>query len=97
MWWGIIWIDRTESSNPLIILGRFYLAFTKDRRLADHILRGSWRRGYGVPLNVWGATLFMQVPWYYQFLYGEFLVSWPLITDPVTASATPTGKWSTDS
>jgi Na+-transporting NADH:ubiquinone oxidoreductase subunit B len=45
-------------------------------------------------LNAWGATEFMQVPWYYQFYMGSFLFAMAFMaTDPVTASSTATGKW----
>ena len=47
-----------------------------------------------VLLNAWGATPFMEVPWYYQFYMGSFWFAIAFMaTDPVTASATPSGKW----
>jgi Na+-transporting NADH:ubiquinone oxidoreductase subunit B len=45
-------------------------------------------------LNAWGATPFMEVPWYFQFYMGSFLFAMAFMaTDPVTASSTSTGKW----
>ncbi|MCB0560155.1 MAG: NADH:ubiquinone reductase (Na(+)-transporting) subunit B [Lewinellaceae bacterium] len=94
MWWGTIPGSIGESSKPLIILGALYLAFTK---IADWRIMFSMVVGAAVMaflLNVWGATLFMQVPWYYQFYMGSFWFAMAFMaTDPVTASATPTGKW----
>ena len=48
----------------------------------------------GMILNAWGATPFMEVPWYYQMYMGSFLFAAAFMaTDPVTASSTNTGKW----
>ena len=45
-------------------------------------------------LNGWGATPFMEVPWYYQFYMGSFFFAMAFMaTDPVTASSTNKGKW----
>ena len=45
-------------------------------------------------LNAWGATPFMEVPWYYQFFMGSFFFAMAFMaTDPVTAASTNTGKW----
>ena len=45
-------------------------------------------------LNLWGATVFMDVPWYYQFYMGSFFFAMAFMaTDPVTASSTERGKW----
>ncbi|MCB0564139.1 MAG: NADH:ubiquinone reductase (Na(+)-transporting) subunit B [Phaeodactylibacter sp.] len=94
MLWGTIPGSIGESSKPLIILGALYLAFTK---IADWRIMFSMVVGAAVMallLNVWGATAFMQVPWYYQFYMGSFFFAMAFMaTDPVTASATPTGKW----
>ena len=45
-------------------------------------------------LNMWGATPFMEVPWYYQMYMGSFLFAMAFMaTDPVTASTTDVGKY----
>ena len=47
----------------------------------------------GLLLNAWGATPFMDVPWYYQFYMGSFFFAMAFMaTDPVTAATTNTGK-----
>ena len=88
-------VDVLKSAKkPLIILGALYLAFTK---IADWRIMFSMVVGAVVMallLNTWGATPFMQVPWYYQFYMGSFWFAMAFMaTDPVTASGTPTGKW----
>ena len=94
MWWGTIPGSVGETSKPFIILGMVML-------IATGI--GSWRiivsmliGGYlmAMLLNAWGATPFMEVPWYYQPYMGSFLFAAAFMaTDPVTASTTNTGKW----
>jgi Na+-transporting NADH:ubiquinone oxidoreductase subunit B len=94
MWWGTIPGSIGESSKPLIILGALFLAVTGV---------ASWRIMAGgvfgavvmsLILNAWGATEFMEVPWYYQFYMGSFWFAIAFMaTDPVTASGTPIGKW----
>ena len=94
MLWGTIPGSIGETSKPLIILGALYLAFTKiaDWRIMFSMVVGA--AVMAVLLNFWGATAFMQVPWYYQFYMGSFWFAMAFMaTDPVTASATPTGKW----
>ena len=45
-------------------------------------------------MNAWGATPFMEVPWYYQFYMGSFFFAMAFMaTDPVTAASTGWGKW----
>jgi Na+-transporting NADH:ubiquinone oxidoreductase subunit B len=45
-------------------------------------------------LNVWDATPFMSVPWYYHFYMGSFFFAMAFMaTDPVTAATTNRGKW----
>ena len=45
-------------------------------------------------MNAWGASPFMEVPWYYQFYMGSFFFAMAFMaTDPVTATSTQTGKW----
>jgi Na+-transporting NADH:ubiquinone oxidoreductase subunit B len=94
MWWGAIPGSIGETSKPLILLGALLLLLT---RIA------SWRIMLGmfigaaitaVGLNIWGASPFMDVPWYYHFYMGSFFFAMAFMaTDPVTASATSTGKW----
>jgi len=92
--WGSIPGSIGETSKPLIIIGALLL-------LVSGI--GSWRImlsmifGAGIMsllLNAWGATPFMTVPWYYQFVMGSFLFAMVFMaTDPVTAASTNRGKW----
>ncbi|MCO6491749.1 MAG: NADH:ubiquinone reductase (Na(+)-transporting) subunit B [Phaeodactylibacter sp.] len=92
--WGTIPGSIGETSKPLIILGALYLAVT---RIADWRIMFSMVVGAAVMallLNAWKASDFMLVPWYYQFYMGSFWFAMAFMaTDPVTASATPTGKW----
>lgn len=94
MMWGTIPGSIGESSKPLIILGALFLIFTK---IADWKIMVSMVFGaavMGLLLNAWGATPFMDVPWYYHFWMGSFLFAMAFMaTDPVTASGTNTGKW----
>lgn len=93
MWWGAIPGSIGESCKPLIILGAIIL-------LATGI--GSWRIMLSVVvgaaitgwlMNMWDATPFMGVPWYYQFSMGSLLFALVFMaTDPVTATSTNTGK-----
>ncbi len=94
MWWGLIPGSIGETSKPLIILGAMFLILT---RIA------SWRIMLGgiigmvlmgFVFNAWGATPFMEVPWYYHFYMGSFLFAIAFMaTDPVTAASTNRGKW----
>jgi Na+-transporting NADH:ubiquinone oxidoreductase subunit B len=94
MWWGVIPGSVGETSKPLIILGAVYLLITG---IASWRIMLSSVLGFivmGLILNAWGATPFMEVPWYYQFYMGSFLFAAVyMATDPVTAASTPTGKW----
>ncbi len=94
MLWGTIPGSIGETSKPLIILGALYLVVTKiaDWRIMFSMVVGAV--AMALLLNFWGATPFMQVPWYYQFYMGSFWFAMAFMaTDPVTASGTPTGKW----
>lgn len=92
--WGTIPGSIGETSKPLIILGALLLVISGI---------GSWRImlgmifGAGVMallLNFWGATSFMEVPWYYHYVMGSFLFAMAFMaTDPVTAASTNVGKW----
>ena len=94
MLWGTIPASVGESSKPLIILGALFLVITK---IADWKIMFSMILGavfVSLLFNAWGATEFMQIPWYYQFYMGSFWFAMAFMaTDPVTATATGTGKW----
>ncbi len=94
MWWGTIPGSIGETSKPLIILGALFLLLS---RIA------SWRIMLGgvigmvlmgLIFNAWGATPYMNIPWYYHFYMGSFLFAIAFMaTDPVTAASTNKGKW----
>lgn len=94
MWWGTIPGSIGESSKPLIIIGALFLVVTKVaswRIMLSMFIGGMFM---SMLLNAWGATPFMDVPWYYQMYMGSFLFAMAFMaTDPVTASGTNTGKW----
>ena len=94
MWWGTIPGSIGETSKPLIIVGALMLIFTKVaswRIMVSMFLGGM---AMALLMNAWGATPFMEVPWYYQMYMGSFLFAMAFMaTDPVTASSTNTGKW----
>ncbi|MEE9438967.1 MAG: NADH:ubiquinone reductase (Na(+)-transporting) subunit B [Saprospiraceae bacterium] len=94
MWWGSIPGSIGETSKPLIIAGALFLLFTKvaSWRIMLSMFLGGMIMALG--LNFWGATPFMEVPWYYQMYMGSFLFAMAFMaTDPVTASNTNRGKW----
>ena len=94
MWWGTIPGSIGETSKPLIIVGALMLIFTKvaSWRIMVSMFIGGMTMA--LILNAWGATPFMEVPWYYQMYMGSFLFAMAFMaTDPVTASSTNTGKW----
>ncbi len=94
MWWGTIPGSIGESSKPLILIGALFLLVTKiaSWRIMLSMLIGG--RVGALTLNAWGATPFMEVPWYYQFFMGSFFFAMAFMaTDPVTAASTNTGKW----
>lgn len=94
MWWGTIPGSIGESSKPLIIIGALFLVVTKVaswRIMLSMFIGGMFM---SMLLNAWGATPFMDVPWYYQMYMGSFLFAMAFMaTDPVTASGTNAGKW----
>ncbi len=50
--------------------------------------------GGGVIANIFGASAMSQLPPYYHLLMGGFAFGCVfMVTDPVSAAATPTGKW----
>jgi Na+-transporting NADH:ubiquinone oxidoreductase subunit B len=94
MMWGTIPGSIGESSKPLIIIGALFLVVTKiaDWRIMFSMILGAVF--VSLLFNAWGATAFMQVPWYYQFYMGSFWFAMAFMaTDPVTATSTGTGKW----
>ena len=93
MWWGTIPGSIGESSKPLILIGALFLLVTKiaSWRIMLSMLIGGIVGA--LTLNAWGATPFMEVPWYYQFFMGSFFFAMAFMaTDPVTAASTNTGK-----
>lgn len=93
MWWGMIPGSIGEMSKPLIIFGAIFLIVMRIaswRIMLSMFVGGSLM---AIVLNMWGATPFMEVPWYYQMYMGSFLFAMAFMaTDPVTASNTNTGK-----
>ena len=94
MLWGTIPGSIGETSKPLIVIGALFLVAVG---IASWRIMLSMVIGLiftGVLLNGWGATVFMEVPWYYHFYMGSFFFAMAFMaTDPVTASSTNTGKW----
>lgn len=94
MLWGTIPGSVGETSKPLIILGALFMIFTKiaDWRIMVSMVFGA--AFMSILLNLWDASPFMAVPWYYQFYMGSFFFAMAyMATDPVTAAGTPSGKW----
>jgi Na+-transporting NADH:ubiquinone oxidoreductase subunit B len=94
MWWGAIPGSIGETSKPLIIIGALMLI---GMRLASwRVMAGMLIGAIGMSLllNLWGATPFMNVPWYGQLYMGSFFFAMAFMaTDPVTGAATLRGKW----
>jgi len=94
MWWGTIPGSIGETSKPLIIVGALMLIFTKVASWRVMVSMFIGGMTMAILMNFWGATPFMEVPWYYQMYMGSFLFAMAFMaTDPVTASNTNTGKW----
>ena len=94
MWWGTIPGSIGETSKPFILLGAAFLLITKvaSWRIMLSMLIGAIVGA--MVLNGWGATPFMEVPWYYQFWMGSFFFAMAFMaTDPVSAAMTDKGKW----
>ncbi|MDX1666921.1 MAG: RnfABCDGE type electron transport complex subunit D, partial [Saprospiraceae bacterium] len=85
MWWGNIPGSFGETSIPLVLVGAALLIITG---VADWRIMASMVFGAVVMtliMNAWGATPFMEVPWYYQFYMGSFFFAMAFMaTDPVT-------------
>ena len=94
MLWGTIPGSIGETSKPFIIVGALFLIATgiaSWRIMLSMVLGGATM---ALLLNAWGATPFMDVPWYFQFYMGSFFFAMAFMaTDPVTASSTNVGKW----
>ncbi len=94
MWWGTIPGSIGETSKPLIIIGALFLIMTgiASWRIMISMVFGAIVMA--LLLNVWDATPFMSVPWYYHFYMGSFFFAMAFMaTDPVTAATTNRGKW----
>jgi Na+-transporting NADH:ubiquinone oxidoreductase subunit B len=94
MWWGTIPGSIGETSKPLILIGAIFLIVTgiASWRIMVSMLIGAVVMS--LLLNAWGATPFMEVPWYYQFYMGSFFFAMAFMaTDPVTATSTNRAKW----
>ncbi len=94
MIWGTIPGSIGETSKVFVVLGMIFLMVTRvaDWRIIVSLILGA--ATMGMILNAWGATPFMDVPWYHHFTIGSLLFAAAFMaTDPVTASATGTGKW----
>ena len=94
MWWGDIPGSIGEMSKPLILIGALFLIVVG---VASWEVMFSMLVGAALMsliFNLWGATPFMTVPWYYQFYMGSFFFAMAFMaTDPVTATSTRMGKW----
>ncbi|HMO40610.1 MAG TPA: NADH:ubiquinone reductase (Na(+)-transporting) subunit B [Saprospiraceae bacterium] len=94
MWWGNIPGSIGETSKPLVIVGALFLIYIgiASWRIMVSMVLGMITMG--LLFNAWGATPFMEVPWYYHFHMGSFLFAMAFMaTDPVTAASTNRGKW----
>ncbi len=104
IFWGTIPGSIGESSAPLIILGMFFLMFT---RIADYRVIVGGLIGFlvgGLLLNAIAPSVltddtpgifkFMAIHPLRQMIMGSFLFAITFMaTDPVSSADTPTGKW----
>ena len=94
MMWGDLPGSIGETCKPFILAGAAILLI---QGIASWRIMFSMFLGAAISailLNMWGATPFMTVPWYYQFYMGSFFFAMAFMaTDPVTASGTNRGKW----
>ena len=94
MLWGAIPGSNGETNKIFILFGLFLLLITgvASWRITLSVFLGA--AAMGIIFNWWGATPWMEVPWYYHFIMGSLLFAAVyMATDPVTASSTNTGKW----
>lgn len=101
LWWGFIPGSIGETNKIFIIIGAIMLAVIKIaswRIMASMVLGCAFM---GILFNMIAAsfgaeasaTMFIGVPWEQQFAMGSFFFAMAFMaTDPVTASATNTGK-----
>ena len=93
MMWGTIPGSIGETSKPFILVGALFLigiGIASWRVMLSMVLGAITM---GLLLNAWGATDFMNVPWYAHFYMGSFFFAMAFMaTDPVTAASTTTGK-----
>ncbi len=97
LFWGGIPGSIGETSKPFIIAGALMLVFTK---IASWRVMLSMFIGAALTAMLMNAavgydtSLFLGVPWQYQFYMGSFFFAMAFMaTDPVTAASTNTGKW----
>ena len=94
MLWGNIPGSIGEMNKVFILFGLGLLLITgvASWRITFSVFAGA--AVMGMIFNWWGATPFMEVAWYDQFLMGSLLFAAVyMATDPVTASSTNTGKY----
>ena len=94
MLWGDIPGSIGETSKVFVLFGLGLLLLTgiASWRITFSVFGGA--AVVAILLNWWGATPFMEVPWYNQFIMGSLLFAAVyMATDPVTASSTNTGKY----
>lgn len=104
LWWGFMPGSIGEMNKVFIIIGAIFLAVTKIASwrimasmvlgcAAMGILFNMLAVGIAAETNVSVTSMFIGVPWQYQFAMGSFFFAMAFMaTDPVTASATNTGK-----
>lgn len=93
MFWGIIPGSIGETSKPLIVLAAIFLMVTGIASWRIMLSMALGMAFMGILFNAWGATPFMEVPWYHHYVIGSFLFAMAFMaTDPVTASSTSVGK-----
>jgi Na+-transporting NADH:ubiquinone oxidoreductase subunit B len=94
MFWGAIPGSIGETSKPLVLVGALMLV---GLGIASWRIMLSMVLGVvvmGIVFNLWDATPFMSMPWYYHFYMGSFFFAMAFMaTDPVTAASTNRGKW----
>jgi len=93
MLWGGIPGSIGETSKPAVLIGAAFILITgiASWRIMISMIIGA--AGMAMIMNAWGASPFMQVPWYYQFYMGSFFFAMAFMaTDPVSAASTNRGK-----
>ncbi len=93
MLWGAIPGSIGETSKPAVLIGAAFILITgiASWRIMISMIIGA--AGMAMIMNAWGASPFMQVPWYYQFYMGSFFFAMAFMaTDPVSAASTNRGK-----